>query len=159
MIRFAVLPLLLLATPAVAADCVLGKAIYSDGGNWKLVFDPVPAEFAGGSFTNAFHLEGPNGDLKIEGTVNWTNGASRPYGEIAVGCGPDDTAEQCRDWDGTVYGVTGTKIELLPTESDPAPDQILLHDLSATMWYGSLRQIHLIEDVPWDVFQFESCQP
>lgn len=43
-------------------------------------------------------------------------------------------------------------------ESEPAPEQLILHDLSATMWYGTLRQIHLIDEVPWDIYRFESCQ-
>jgi hypothetical protein len=161
MIRRAALATLLLIQPVAAADCLLQKAVYADTGGWRLVFDPVPEEFSGGPFSNAFHFESTAlGELRMEGTVNWTNGASRPFGEIFLACPPEDSDESCRAaWEGVVYGVTGTAVDLLPAEGSQAPDQIVFHDLSATMWYGSMRQIHVIEDVPWDIFRFESCQP
>jgi hypothetical protein len=156
------LPLLLVAValPAYAADCKLGESIYGqEESGWVLVFLPVPEDRAGGSFTNSFALWVPDSPLSLEGTINWTNGFTQPWGEVFLKCEEGAEPESCRVWEGAVYEVRGGVINHVASEDDPAPEQVFLPDLGASLWYSNLRQIHGIENMPWDVFTFRECGP
>lgn len=146
--------------PAVAQDCPLGESIYGqEESGWTLVFMPLPEENAGGSFTNAFALWVPDSPLSLTGTVNWTNGFTRPWGELRLPCEDDAEEASCKVWEGAVYEVRGGKVGYIGAADRAAPEQILLPDLGGSLWYSNLRYVHAIEDMPWDVFSFRECGP
>jgi hypothetical protein len=150
----------MLVLPAVAQDCPMGESIYGqEETGWALVFLPVPEEYAGGPFTNAFALWVPDSPLSLTGTVNWTNGFAQPWGEIYLECEEGADPASCRVWEGSVYEVRDGTVSYIAAADRPAPEQILLPDLGGSLWYSNLRYVHTIEDMPWDVFTFRECGP
>ena len=151
--------LLIVPTAANAADCTLQSAIYRQTeSKYELRFTPVPAEFAGGPFSNAFTLDG--GGVHLTGDVRWSSGASRPVAAVGLDCPADPSPEEfevCNLYEDVPYALTGERLHHLPPESEAPPDQILFPDLQGTLWYSKLRDIEGITDMPWDVFQFAAC--
>ena len=159
----AVLALIGLAAPAVAADCPLSKAIYDQAETgYTLVFRPVMPE-DGLSTSNVFDMTMPGSDKRVLGDVMWGNGFARPMGYLRYGC-PDDYIEDddlCIRWKGIVYGLTGGKVDLLSEdETSAAPEQLILANLGQRIRYsGLIEEAEVAADPPWDVFRLKGCAP
>lgn len=155
---------LVLATPAVANDCPLAQAIYDQAETgFTLKFRPVTRE-DGLSTSNVFEMTVPGVDKRVLGDVMWGNGFSRPMGYLRYNCQADDEPVEednlCIRWKGIVYAVTDGKIELLPEENSPAPEQLILSNLGQRIRYSGLIEELQVEiaDPPWDVFRFKGCR-
>jgi hypothetical protein len=145
---------LLLPAPALAADCTLATAIYRDGSSgYEIRFEPRGEDHAL-TETNKLRLHLPDGPI-LEGRIEWTSGASRPVGTIGVQC--DNTSGFCTYWEGLVYELRGGAINTISGEESAPPDQILLTDLGASLFYSSLRPNYDMQFTPNDAFSFAGC--
>lgn len=147
-------------TAATAADCQLGKAIYTQPGTrWELHFIPVP-EGSAANMTGAFSIAVPDTDKVLLGGVYQPNGYSSSLGIMGLDCPEDPGADQtdCTFWQGIVYGGGANGIIVLPaSEQDAAPDQILFPQFAANVWYSPLRENFIEEAMPLDVFTYSGC--
>lgn len=163
--RAAAVALVVLATPAVAADCPLSRATYGQAETgFTLQFRPLTPE-DGLTTSNVFEMLVPNSDQRVPGNVMWGNGFSRPIGRLTFDCPAEPSIEDeefCTRWRGIVYGVSAGTIGLLPEEETaPAPEQLILANLGQSIRYSGLIEALMVEipDPPWDVFQFKGCAP
>ena len=161
MIRILVLAVVLLPTLAHGAECTLNNAQYSQvDGSWRLNFLPVPVSAASNQ-TAAFRLEFPNSGLLVDGAVYRPNGFGNPIYILDGPCGPDSAA-RCAFVEGaspTIYAGTADGITLLDdeTEGAAAPPQVLLPELSVSMWYSNYRSDEFVDSVGGDVFALVGC--
>ena len=150
----ALLAALLLPTPAIAADCTLATAIYRDeSSGYEIRFEPRAQDHAL-TETNNFWLHLPDGPI-LEGKIEWTSGASRPIGTVGVQC--DNDSGFCRYWEGLVYELRDGAIYTVAGEESAPPEQILLTDLGASLFYSSLRPSYDMQFTPNDAFTFAGC--
>jgi hypothetical protein len=146
------------ASPAQAA-CPIELATYAGrGGTPAIEFRPTAGSM---TVTNSFRMLA--GEAVLDGIVMWTAGVSRSWGILMDGCPEGDLTggeiSECTVWEGVVYAVDEAgKVGLLPAESEPAPQTLVLADLGAWLsqseaWgkTGSLAE-------PWDVFTLSGCQ-
>src|SRR5690606_22174482 len=68
--------------------CSMRTAVYTQESGYVLRFRPVSEPQVAMS-TNAFHIEAPDRDRQLLGTVTWNNGESRPTGSTQHDC-PED---------------------------------------------------------------------
>lgn len=141
--------------PAFAADCPIGQARYEQPGTlWQLQFEPVGQDAASNQ-THAFAIAVPGTDKVLRGAVHQPNGYSQSLGSLTLGCA-EEAADPgaCTYWEGVVYvgGAGGIGVLDIDPEA-PAPQQVLLPQLGAALWYSDLRQ----QDMPLDVFTFGGC--
>lgn len=162
--RAALAALVVLATPAAAADCPMARAIYDQAETgFTLEFRPVVRE-DGLTVSNAFDMTVPGSDKRVLGDVMWGNGFARPMGYLRYNC-PDASVEEddlCVRWKGIIYGVGGGTVALLPEEeTSPAPEQLILSNLGQRIRYsGLIEELQVeISDPPWDVFRLKGCAP
>ena len=146
--------LLLVPGPALAADCTLASAIYRDKpSGYEIRFEPRGADRPL-SQTNNFWLHLPDGPI-LEGKIEWSSGASRPIGTIGVQC--DNDTGFCTYWEGLVYELRDGAINTIAGEESAPPEQILLTDLGASLFYSSLRPSYDMQFTPNDAFTFAGC--
>jgi hypothetical protein len=152
-----------LTLPATAADCQLDRAVYTDAFGYALAFRPIAAEEEL-AVSNAFTLTLPGGGTTLEGLVSWGNGFTRPIGRLMFGCPAQPTYEDeqaCTHWQGIVYGVDGSSVDLLRAGDEPAHEQVILANLGQVLNYSlfPMRVAEPIEEMPWDIFTFKECSP
>lgn len=145
---------------AIAAECQLAKAIYTQPDTkWELRFNPVPPHSTA-NMTGAFSIAVPGTDKVLMGEVYQPNGYSSSLGLISLDCPEDPNADQteCKFWDGTMYANTSGGIIVFPgSEEESAPDQVLLPQFAANVWYSMLREHFIEEAMPLDVFTYSGC--
>lgn len=147
------------ATAALAA-CPIELATYADSdGLAELEFMPTKGA---ATVSNTFKLL-LGGDVVMDGIVQWTQEASRPYGMLMYKCPEGDvTGEEmdaCTAWQGVVYTAneSGT-IGLLPAEGAEAPKTLVLSDLAASLRLSKAFGAGGFSKLPSDVFALKGCQ-
>ncbi|MDM7849532.1 hypothetical protein QUF18_00615 [Pseudochrobactrum kiredjianiae] len=156
--------ILLTATAVASAACMQNRAIYSDKDqNYTLTFSPVQKEDdqSGNSFTI---IANEKPEFKLQGAVQWTEGAARPTAMITYNCAGDDAAEDeiddCTIWQGVVYALKdGADAEFLPRNDEPAAAAILLPDFVSMLDSYDFGEVKPAEPLNWDVFRFKACTP
>ncbi|SMQ72537.1 hypothetical protein SAMN06295905_2114 [Devosia lucknowensis] len=156
---------LAVSTPAIAADCTLYNARYKQpDAPWWLTFTQVP-QFAAANQTAAFYIELPNSGVRLEGGVSVPNGFGAPLWSISGPCSAEADAETCTFLNETsmpsIYGIYDGKVTFLGIErGSVAPDQVILPELAASLWYSSYRQDEWDADdlSPGDAFELVGCE-
>ncbi len=156
--------ILLTVTAAASAACMQNRAAYSDKDqNYTLTFSPVQKddEQSGNSFTI---IANDKPEFKLQGTVQWTDGAARPTAIITYNCAGDDNAEDeiddCTIWQGVVYALKdGADAEFLPRNDEPAAAAILLPDFVSMLDSYDFGTAKPAEPLNWEVFRFKACTP
>lgn len=157
--------ILLTATAVASAACVQNRASYSDKDqNYTLTFSPVQKddEHAGNSFTITANAKP---EFKLQGNVQWTEGASRPTAMITYNCAAsedvaEDEMDDCTIWQGVVYALKdGADAEFLPRNDEPAAAAILLPDFVSMLDSYDFGEVKPAEPLSWDVFRFKACTP
>lgn len=169
MLRTTILALLLLTGGAQAADCTIGNARYKQAdAPWWLTFKRVP-QFGPANQVAAFYLELPNSGIEMEGGVSVPNGFGSPLWSIKGPCTPPDSAEEgaavemCSFLEDSqypaIYGEYDGVVRFLDIERNaPAPGQIILPQLAASLWYSSYRETEWMDDVViGDAFTLVGC--
>ncbi|WP_373288621.1 hypothetical protein [Brucella endophytica] len=160
-----------LAMPLSAyAACTQDRAIYTDrDDHYVLAFKSMP-EGAPVTTTNEFTItqKGEAADakkaFKLDGVVMWTDGVSRPSGQIMYNCPDGDVTgeelEACIVWQGVIYGLKeGAEAELLPKAKEPAAQALLFPDLAGALGATEFGETKPAEPLSWEVFRFKECAP
>lgn len=161
------------ATSGLAIDCPVDHAIYTQkSAGWVLKITSVGAESGANEFA-ALRLEAPNGITPWEGGIYQPNGFGQTMASISQGCpahnsdvqdedaGDPDTTE-CPGYNGSIYALVDNGIVTFPVDygnrSAPAPQQVLLPDFAAGVWYSDKREAAFTAtDGPEDVFTLAAC--
>mgnify|MGYP001199840247 CR=1 FL=1 len=159
----------LLGVPAQAADCTLTNARYKQpDAPWWLTFKRV-AQFAAPNQVAAFYLELPNSGVEMQGGVSIPNGFGSPLWSMEGPCTPPEFAEEgapvkfCGFLDDTqypaIYGEYDGKVTFLDTETGAAaPEQVILPNLAASLWYSNYRQTEWMDGIDiGDAFTLVGC--
>jgi hypothetical protein len=168
MMRHAAIALALLVVPAHGQECSMSKAIYTQPESlYELHFFPVdPAVMTSMSTSNMFWVIQPGSD-RLLGEVIGNNGVSRPHGYASLVCDGSESAsdncqfcedEGCLYWDGVMYALGEQTAALLPGETEPAAEVILLPDFGREIRYSD-PNFNFSHDPPWDVFKLTGCAP
>lgn len=151
------------ATSGLAIECPVDHAIYTQKTEgWVLKISTPGPEGAANQFA-ALRIEAPNGITPYEGGIYQPNGFGSSMASLSQGCPADNPeAEECRAYDGSIYALGADGIEMFPIDFDkrsaPAPQQVLLPDFAAGVWYSPLREQAFTEtDGPEDVFTLAAC--
>lgn len=146
-----------------AADCPLHSARYIQPDSpWVLTFQRIP-RYGPATQIAAFALELPNAGVTLDGMVTGSMGFGSPLWFISGPCSPE-SAESC-DFlmDGQsppIYGMYDGTIGFLDVEpAGVAPEQIILPQLTASLWYSMYRESEWDGDTvqPSDAFVLEGC--
>lgn len=163
MIRSLVMLAALLPGVAVGAECTLENARYNQpGSGWTLTFEPIPKGFAANQMA-AFTIEMPASELKLTGGIWVPNGFGSPLYRVEGRCSPasKNLCGFIEDEAVAVYGNTDEGIVMLDVEAGgtgAAPQQILLPELSVSLWYSMYRGNEFTEELdPTDVFTLVGC--
>lgn len=148
--------------PAAAADCPVERAIYAEADlSTQLRFEPASSENS--PVTHRFIMQASNGAGEAEGNVFYDLDIERPVSAILRNCPEGDVTgadlAACTVWKGIIYGVnqaTG-EVDLLPSEGETAPDQLLLPGFGPAVAASSFGET--LEGMPWDVFSYKECAP
>lgn len=146
--------------PVFAADCPVERAIYVETElSTKLRF--VPASSENSPVTHRFTMVASKGEA--EGNVFYDLEIERPVSTILLNCPEGDVTgadlAACTVWKGIIYGVnqaTGD-VDLLPSEGEAAPDQLLLPGFGPAVAASSFGKA--LNGMPWDVFSYKECAP
>jgi hypothetical protein len=156
-----VLSIALAGTPH-ADECSLDNARYKQpDAAWWLTFVRVP-QFAAPNQTAAFYIELPNSDVKLEGEVHVPNGFGAPLWSLDGPCRAG-SIERCRfleeNQNPAIYGVYDGVVRFLEGgRGAKAPDQIILPQLSESLWYSRYRETEWADDLsPGDAFLLDGC--
>ncbi|MBJ3783233.1 hypothetical protein [Devosia sediminis] len=149
--------------PSTAGECTLYNARYKQpDAPWWLTFTQVP-QFGAPNQTAAFYIELPNSGVTIDGGVSVPNGFGAPLWSISGPCSGEEGAETCtfltEDSNPSIYGIYDGKVTFLSSErGSAAPEQVILPQLSVSLWYSSYRQDEWDGDVsPGDAFELVGC--
>ena len=163
-LELAVLVSIGVAGPSIAAECTLYNARYKQAQSpWYLTFTQVP-QFAAPNQSAAFYIELPNSGVTLQGGVSIPNGFGAPLWSISGPCSGEESAETCTFLpeysNPSIYGVYDGKVQFLSSErGSVAPDQVILPELSASLWYSNFRQDEWDGDVsPGDAFELVGCE-
>ena len=169
MLKTTMLALLLFVAPAQAADCTLTNARYKQpDAPWWLTFKRVP-QFSAPNQVAAFYLELPNSGVEMQGGVSIPNGFGSPLWSIEGPCTPPEFAEEgaavefCSFLDDSqypaIYGEYDGKVKFLDTDAGAAvPEQIILPNLAASLWYSNYRQTEWLDGIDiGDAFTLVGC--
>jgi hypothetical protein len=150
---------IVLAGPVQAAECTLSNSRYvQDKSPWVLTFQRVP-RYGSPTQIAAFALELPNSGVTLDGAVHGSMGFGSPLWSIEGPCGTE-SKETCsflmENQSPAIYGLYGDRITFL---TDEAPDQVILPQLSVSLWYSQYREDEWDGDVePGDAFVLEGCE-
>jgi hypothetical protein len=166
------------ATSGLAIECPVDHAIYTQKTKgWVLKISPVGEDGAANQFV-ALRLEAPGGITPWEGGIYQPNGFGQVMASVDQGCPADiaeaedadaddqaaidAAAEDCRGYHGSIYALVGNGIEPFPVDyenrSAPAPQQVLLPDFAAGVWYSPIRELAFTEmGGPEDIFTLAAC--
>ncbi len=157
----AAMAMLLGAAAPAAGACTQALAVYSDADkSMTLEFRPNEGEVM--TATNLFRVVMEN-DVVLDGIVQWNMGIARPNGMMMYQCPDGDvTGEEldaCIVWSGVVYALdeAGT-VDLLPPQTKPAADRLLLPDFGRTLRYSTAFGEGRLQHLPWDVLSLSGCQ-
>lgn len=150
--------------PATAAECTLYNARYKQpDAPWWITFTQVP-QFAAANQTAAFYLELPNSGVTMQGGVHAPNGFGAPLWTIDGPCSPENT-DRCgflEEYENpAIYGIYDGAVRFLDIErGSAAPEQIILPQLAASLWYSQYRQSEWLDDElsPGDAFVLIGCE-
>jgi hypothetical protein len=161
--------LLLLTTATQAADCTLHNARYKQAdAPWWITFKRVP-QFGPANQVAAFYLELPNSSVEMNGGVSIPNGFGSPLWSIEGPCTPPEFAEEgapiemCgflgEDQYPAIYGEYDGVVRFLNTnDGAAAPEQIILPNLAASLWYSNYRQTEWLDEIEiGDAFTLVGC--
>ncbi|MBE7732526.1 hypothetical protein [Devosia faecipullorum] len=154
---------LLLGGSGLAEECTLHNARYKQpDAPWYLTFQRVP-QIAAANQIAAFYLEMPNSGVTLNGAVHVPNGFGAPIWSISGVCGPG-TSEICafpdEDRHSPIYGLYDGKVRFLDSEpGSNAPEQLIVPDLAASIWYSQYRNDEWFDAVsPGDAFMLDGCK-
>jgi hypothetical protein len=154
--------LLALAGPAAAIECPVSHALYQQADNgWSLRFMPVPRDGAANQIA-AFEIVMPGAPQTVfDGGIYIPNGFGQPHGDVRLD--PEENSEE-PFWEGVVYALVDGGIAEFPWDPDKpgeeamSPQQILLPQFGASIWYSALRQSAFEDDkVVLDTFTLATC--
>ena len=167
---------LAVATPVLAAECAFEGAVYENAASgWQVRIVPLPPERAANQLA-AFTLSARGIDGRLEGGVYVPNGFGQPMADIGLNCPaigdesetdapPSDGADEvgCGVWSGSLYQLANGSMGVLDYDVDSfavmaAPDQLLLPDFAAAIWYSEFREVAFADDRSvGDVFTRIAC--
>jgi hypothetical protein len=145
--------------PALAADCPVERAVYVETElSTRLQFEPASSENS--PVIHRFTMQASKGEA--EGNVFYDLEIERPVSTILRDCPEGDVTgadlAACTVWKGIIYGVNQAgEVDLLPSEGETAPDQLLLPGFGPAVAASSFGQT--LEGMPWDVFSYKECAP
>lgn len=153
-----------LVLPITAAECTLYNARYKQpDAPWWLTFTQVP-QFGAPNQTAAFYIEMPNSGVVLDGGVSVPNGFGSPLWSISGPCSAEEGADTCsflnEGANPAIYGIYDGKVTFLSSErGSVAPEQVILPQLAASLWYSNYRQDEWLDgDVsPGDAFELIGC--
>ncbi|WOC16238.1 hypothetical protein [Pseudochrobactrum sp. MP213Fo] len=156
--------MLAVSSVAASAACTQNRATYTDKNqNYSLTFSPAVKgdEQAGNNFTI---IANDKPEFKLQGNVQWTDGAARPSAMITYNCASDEMAEDeigdCTIWQGVVYALKeGADADFLPRNDEPAAAAILLPDFVSMLDSYDFGTATPVEPLNWEVFRFKVCTP
>jgi hypothetical protein len=154
----------IVASPALAQECPLNRAVYVERElGYEVHFAPLATRRTSGNVSAVFEIVRPGDDRNLLGQVAGNLGISRDVGVAQRDCRDweltgivlsDAERDACTYWDGLVYALADGGAEMLPFEDEAAPPAILLTDFGRqirySLGYGPA-------DSPWDVFTFKAC--
>ncbi len=152
---------LALTTTALAAECTLYNARYTQAESpWVLTFKRVP-QFAPANQIAAFYLELPTSGVELDGGVSVPNGFGSPLWSLTGPCGPE-SQETCSFLDDfanpAAYGFYEGQLQFLDIErGSRAPEQLLLAGLTMNLWYSNYRDEWADGVTPGDAFILQGC--
>lgn len=154
-----------LVVPSLGSECTLYNARYKQAdAPWWLTFTQVP-QFAAPNQTAAFYLELPNSGVTLAGAVHVPNGFGSPLWSISGPCSAEEGAEICsflaEGSSPAIYGIYDGKVQFMSTErGSAAPEQVILPQLSASLWYSNYRRDEWFDGEvdPGDAFELIGCE-
>ena len=154
--------LLLFAMTIPGFTCQQADAGYSNAAaGLSLRFRPI--EGANVITSNEFRIVTGNPEIVLEGIVIWDNEGARPDAVVMHDCPEGDVTgaelEDCTIWQNVIYAVAGDgSVGLLPGETEPAAESLLLPDFGRALRYSSLFEEDAKASIPSDVFALAGCQ-
>lgn len=149
-----------MVSPGLA--CQQAKAGYSDDmRTMSLQFRPI--EGPNVVTSNEFQIvTGPSGAV-LDGIVIWDSDGARPDAVVMHDCPEGDVTgpelEACTIWQDVMYTVASDgKIGLLPGETEPAAETVLLPDFGRALRYSSLNRDDPAASIASDVFSLTGCK-
>jgi len=146
------------SAPALAAECPLGHARYTQpGSDWQMQFTPLDPH--GRTNGVAEYRLGPaEGEPQFDGSIGVPNGFGQSWSTISRGC-KDDYDVECRFWEGHIYALVADGIAVFPHDPEQvAPRQILVPGFASGLWYSQWRNTVFAGDIQVsDVFTFTHC--
>lgn len=161
---FLVFATLLAAPGAIAADCPMQHAIYTEPqAGYELRFRPAESWESYGMVKHVFEVVTTDGRFTLWGQIGENMGTSRDEGRVYFGCerpGPDDAPDDaaladCQVWENVVYALGDRSADYTPLPEEPAPDTLLLADFGRKLRYSEVVSGPGLE--PWDVFTITGC--
>ena len=150
----------LFGAAAAHAACPIELSVYGvEDGTAELGFEPSGTA---ATVFNRFRLL-LDKDIALDGFVQWSQGASRPYATLSYKCpeGDNTGAEiaACTIWQGVVYTSDAAgKVGLLPAEGEDAPATLVLSDLGASLFESETLAKAGFAGAPSDIFLLKGCQ-
>jgi hypothetical protein len=156
---------LVLATmgQAAAIECPISHALYQQPDNgWSLRFMPVPEDGAPNQIA-AFEITMPGApETVLDGAIYIPNGFGQPHGFVTLD--PEENSDADPFWEGVVYALIDGGIAEFPhDDAEPrvetmSPQQILLPQFGASVWYSMLRESAFADDqTVFDTFALATC--
>lgn len=153
---------LAMAGQAAAIECPVSHALYEQkGSGWSLRFMPVPPDGAANQIA-AFEIMMPGAPQTVfDGGIYISNGFGQPHGDVRLD--PEENSSE-PFWEGVVYALVDGGITEFPWDPEKpdqeaiSPQQILLPQFGASVWYSALRQSAFADDkVVLDTFTLATC--
>lgn len=152
---------MLAVQPAMAAECLLGKAVYRDPqAGFEIHFHKSAPGDAADLVTSSYTITFKGMEQPFEGEVISGNGDFRTEGDARLNCPKgklsDRQRKKCTVWGDLVYALGDHVATTLVPEDEPAPPALLLVDFGRTIKYQSELDL-ASSGVPGDVFTLTGC--
>lgn len=145
---------------AHAMACPQEKAVYRDRDNaFELSF--VPPQSDAEANAHRFSVKVLGTTLAMDGYVMDSAPVNRSNGILFFNCPEGDVTgkdiAECTVWQGVMYGQSGDRIDLLPSQGKEAAAAILLPDLGPAIQQSKVFGAGKAKIAPWDVLGFKEC--
>lgn len=155
------LPALLQAGMAAAAECTQERAVYADPqGIYELRFEPVDPESSASSHNFKMTVKGTT--LVLDGYVMPSEPVNRSNGILFNNCPEGDITgadiAACTVWEGVIYADSAGRIDLLPAQGAEAAPELLLSGFGPALRASSAWGPGKATVAPWDVLTLKGCK-
>jgi hypothetical protein len=152
---------MLLMQPAIAAECVLGDAVYREAqAGFEIHFHKTAPGAAADLVTSSYTITFKGMEQPFQREVTGGIGDFRTEADARLNCPKgklsDRQRKRCTVWGGLVYALGDHDATTLAHEDEPAPPTLLLVDFGRTIKYQSELDL-ASSGVPGDVFTLTGC--